>query len=106
LLTSYTRFIGGDSSLIYLNRRGGPNGKILTSVGLDASYSVGAYLSYYEQRSPIISLYNRLPEGQVRALGAFALSELYRETEYFQDWIRPQGYGDMVGVHLLRNHQH
>lgn len=30
----------------------------------------------------------------------------YRETEFFQDWVRPQGYGDIVGVHLLRNRQH
>jgi DNA-binding CsgD family transcriptional regulator len=30
----------------------------------------------------------------------------YRETEFFQDWVRPQGYGDIVGVLLLRNRQH
>jgi DNA-binding CsgD family transcriptional regulator len=106
LLTSYARFIGGDSGLIYLKPRGGPNGKILTSLELDASYSVGTYFSYYERRSPFFSFYKRLPEGQVHALGAYAFSMPYRETEYFQDWVRPQGWGDLVGVHLLRNHQH
>jgi DNA-binding CsgD family transcriptional regulator len=106
LLTSYARFLGGDSGLIYLKTRGGPNGKLLTSLGLDASFSVGTYLSYYEPRSPFFSLYKKLPEGQVHALGAYAFSVPYRETEFFQDWVRPQGYGDIVGVHLLRNRQH
>jgi hypothetical protein len=38
----------------------------------------------------------------VRALGQFAFSPTYRETEYFTDWVRPQGYGDMIGGHLVR----
>lgn len=67
---------------------------------------VGAYFSYCEQRSPFFSLYKRLPEGQAHALGEFAFSVPFRETEFFQDWVRPQGYGDMVGVHLLRKHQY
>jgi DNA-binding CsgD family transcriptional regulator len=106
LLASYARLIGGDSGLIYLKPRGAPKGKILTSLGLDVSYRVDNYLSYYEPRSPILPLYRRLPEGQVHALGEYAFSAPYRKSEYFQDWVRPQGYGDMVGVHLLRNGQH
>jgi DNA-binding CsgD family transcriptional regulator len=106
LLASYARLIAGDSGLIYLKPRGGHKGKILTSLGVDASYRLSSYFAYYEPRSPVFPLYRGLPEGQVHALGEYAFSAPYRKTEYFQDWVRPQGYGDMVAAHLLRNDQH
>jgi DNA-binding CsgD family transcriptional regulator len=106
LLASYTRLIAGDDCVLYLKPRGGPKGKVLTSLGFDASYRIDRYLSYYEARSPLIPLYRRLPQGQIHALGEYAFSVPYRKTEYFHDWVRPQGFADMVGGHLLRNDQH
>ena len=66
----------------------------------------GSYLSYYEPRSPLIQHYRKQPEGHVHALGDYAFSATYRETEYFQDWVRPQGFADMIGGHLVRTQQH
>jgi DNA-binding CsgD family transcriptional regulator len=102
LLAAYGRLIGGDSGLIFLK----PSGRMLTSFGLHSSFRLTNYLSYYEPRSPFFSLFRSLPKGRVRALGEFAFSVPYRKTEYFQDFVRPQGFGDLVGVHLLRNDQH
>ena len=106
LLASYANVIGGDSALVYVKARGGSGSKILTSIGFDPSYRVDTYLSYYESRSPFFPLYKKNPQGLIQALGDYAFSRAYRETEYFQDWVRPQGYGDMVGGHLLRNQHH
>jgi DNA-binding CsgD family transcriptional regulator len=75
---------------------------ILASCGADFSTTLPTYRSYYEKRSPLLAFYRNQAEGSVRALGQFAFGPTYRETEYFTDWVRPQGYGDMIAGHLVR----
>jgi PAS domain-containing protein len=106
LLNSLAQFVGADSSLVYVKSRTSGAHRLLTSRYFDPSYNVASYLSYYESRSPLIALYKRQPEGRVRALGGYAFSAEYRETEFFQDWVRPQGFADVIGAHLLRTPQH
>jgi DNA-binding CsgD family transcriptional regulator len=102
LIASLASLIGGESGVIY-TKPGFLRGLgILASYGADFSASLPTYLSYYEKRSPLLGFYRKQPEGSVRALGQFAFSPAYRETEYFTDWVRPQGYGDMIGGHLVR----
>jgi DNA-binding CsgD family transcriptional regulator/PAS domain-containing protein len=105
LLDSCARFAGGDTAVVYVKPRASAAGSLLTSRDFDLSYNVSRYLSYYEQRSPLIGFYARQPEGRVGALGDYACSAAYRETEFFQDWIRPQGFADMLGSHLVRGPQ-
>jgi DNA-binding CsgD family transcriptional regulator len=38
-------------------------------------------------------------------VGEFAFSPGYRRTEYYQDWVRLQGYGDLLGSHLVKTPQ-
>ena len=97
LLDACARFAGGDTAVVYVKPRASAAGSLLTSRDFDLSYNVSRYLSYYEQRSPLIQFYARQPEGRVGALGDYAFSAAYRETEFFQDWIRPQGFADMLG---------
>ena len=105
LLDACARFAGGDTAVVYVKPRASAAGSLLTSRDFDLSYNVSRYLSYYEQRSPLIEFYARQPEGGARALGDYAFSAAYRETEFFQDWIRPQGFADMLGSHLVRGPQ-
>jgi DNA-binding CsgD family transcriptional regulator/PAS domain-containing protein len=105
LLDACARFAGGDTAVVYVKPRASAAGSLLTSRDFDLSYNVSRYLSYYEQRSPLIEFYARQPEGGARALGDYAFSAAYRETEFFQDWIRPQGFADMLGSHLVRRPQ-
>jgi DNA-binding CsgD family transcriptional regulator/PAS domain-containing protein len=106
LLHSLAQLVGGDSGLVYVKSRNSGAGRLFTSRDFNPSYNVASYLSYYESRSPLIPFYKHQPEGRVRALGRYAFSREYQETEFFQDWIRPQGFADMLGAHLLRTPQH
>jgi DNA-binding CsgD family transcriptional regulator len=106
VLHSLAQLVGGDTGLVYVKSRICGARTLFTSRDFDPSYNIASYLSYYESRSPLIGFYQREPEGRVRPLGGYAFSTEFRETEFFQDWIRPQGYGDMLGAHLVRTSQH
>lgn len=107
LLASYAELVGAESGLIYLKSRNVVAGTSIASVNYDVTAKLAKFLTYYEARSPIHALYRKLPEADVRALGQLAFSREYRETEFFQDWARPQGYADMFGSHLVRtSHLH
>ena len=103
LFASYAKLVGGDSGLIYVKPRDGTAGRLLTSLGY--AQRLETYLSHYEAVSPLIAYYRPQREGHVRALGDYAFSAAYRATEYFQDWVRPQGYGDFLGAHLVQTPQ-
>jgi DNA-binding CsgD family transcriptional regulator len=105
LFASYAELVGADSGLIYLTPRVGVAGMPIASVNYDLSSKLAKFLAYYEAISPVHALYRKLPEAQIRAVGEFAFSSDFRETEFFQDWARPQGYADMLGGHLVRTSQ-
>jgi DNA-binding CsgD family transcriptional regulator len=102
LLESCARLVGGESGVVYVKPRASAVGSLLTSRDFDRSYNLASYLSYYEKRSPLIKYYRHHSEGRVTALGDYAFSAGYRETEFFQDWVRPQKFADMLGSHLVR----
>jgi DNA-binding CsgD family transcriptional regulator len=105
LLVSYARLVGADSGYVYLTPRTGGAGTVIASVNCDIASQRAKFLTYYQERSPIYAFYQKLREAEVYALGEFAFSPDYQETEYFQDWVRPQGYADMLGTHLVRTLQ-
>lgn len=102
VLTSFAQLVGGESALIYVRPRTAGVGILRTSFGFDPHYDLERYSSYYEARSPLIPRYRSSRAGHVTALGNYAFSAEYRETEYFQDWVRPQRFADMLGSHLVR----
>jgi hypothetical protein len=102
LIASLAHLVGGESGVIYIKPSFLRGMAVLAEYGADSSTALPTYLSYYEKRSPLLAFYRNQPEGSVRALGQFAFSPTYRETEYFTDWVRPQGYCDMIGGHLVR----
>ncbi len=102
LLTELAQFVGAESALIYVRPRSTGDGVLRTSLGFNPNYDIRRYSSYYEARSPLIARYRRSPVASVAALGDYAFSAEYRETEFFQDWVRPQRFADMLGGHLVR----
>ena len=102
LIASLAHLVGGELGVIYIKPSFLRGMGVLAEYGADFSTALPTYLSYYEKRSPLLAFYRNQPEGSVRALGQFAFSPAYRETEYFTDWVRPQGYCDMIGGHLVR----
>jgi DNA-binding CsgD family transcriptional regulator len=102
LLASYARLVDADSGVIYLRRNAGDAGTLIASLNYDASSRLTKYLAYYDVRDPKRAIYRGLPESEVRAVGDFAFSSDYRETEFYRDWARLQGYGDMLGAHVVR----
>src|SRR5262249_414506 len=105
VLASYAEVVGGDTALIYLRPRTDVAGVLLTCSGFGPSYQLGRYLSYYEARSALVARFRHQPEGRVCGLGDFAFSSAYRDSEYFRDWVRPQGFADFLGAHLVRTPQ-
>jgi DNA-binding CsgD family transcriptional regulator len=105
LLASCAHLVGADSGLIFMRQKDSGAGALIASFNYDASSRIAPFLAYYEPRDPKRQLYQGLSEGEVRSLGEFAFSRSYRETEFFQDWVRPQGTADMLGSHLVRTAQ-
>jgi DNA-binding CsgD family transcriptional regulator len=106
LISSCARLAGGDSGVVYVKSPAAPDGVLVAASGIDLSAAyLAKYLAYYERRSPLIPFFRDSPVGHVRALGEFAYSSAYRNGEYFADWVRPQGWGDMIGGHLLRSRE-
>ena len=105
VIASYVRLAGGDSGLLYLKTGATPDGAIVASCGAKFSEKWLAHYFYYEPLSPLIEFFRDLPTGELRALGEFAFSSTYRDTEFFYDWIRPQGWADMIAGHLFRNRE-
>jgi DNA-binding CsgD family transcriptional regulator len=101
VLESCAQFIGGDTAILHVGPRHSREArKLITSAG--CNFDNERYLSYYEARSPLIAQYRDVAVGEVRALGYFAFSPAYRRSEYYYDWVRPQGWADMIGSHLVR----
>ena len=103
-LASYARLVGADSGVIYVRPMAAP-GTLIASLEYEASSKLAKYLSYYEALSPVFPLFRQLSEAKVHAIGEFAFCADYRRTEYYQDWVRPQGYGDLLGSHLVKTPQ-
>jgi DNA-binding CsgD family transcriptional regulator len=102
VLASCARRLGGESAILYLKPHLSRTAAFMVASGFDPNYRLSEYLSYYEARSPLIPFYKQTPVGEVRALGEYAFSAAYRETEFYQDWIRPQRIADFLGSHLVR----
>jgi DNA-binding CsgD family transcriptional regulator/PAS domain-containing protein len=103
VIGAYARSAGADSGVLYLKTGTPPDGAIAASCGQDFSGKWLAQYFYYERLSPFWDFYHQSTVGSLRALGAFAFCPHYRNSEFFFDWVRPQGWGDMIGGHLLRS---
>jgi DNA-binding CsgD family transcriptional regulator/PAS domain-containing protein len=102
MLHDYVAALGGSSGFVFatddtMSVRGN-----IAAVGLTNPDHLDRYFSHFAARNPYHHLFRDSPEGEVRTLGALAFGAAYRRSEWFDGWVRPQGYGDSMGCHLVR----
>jgi DNA-binding CsgD family transcriptional regulator len=96
------RAIGGHSGFMFAKDH------VLHSTGNIASSEIRVanhlerYLSYFAARNPWDHIFRHRPEADVGCVGDFAFSDSYRRSEWFNEWAKPQGYGDNIGCHVVR----
>jgi DNA-binding CsgD family transcriptional regulator/PAS domain-containing protein len=104
MLQDYVAALGGSSGFVFATDDLLPMQGNIAAVGLTNPDHLDRYFSYFAARNPYGHLFRGRPEGEVRTLGALAFGAAYRRSEWFVDWVRPQGYGDSMGCHLVRGH--
>jgi len=65
-------------------------------------FYANAYLQHYHKISPLIAAAWRVTPGEVKAQTHLTQSDSYKASKFYNEWARPQGWGDIVAVGLLR----
>ncbi len=86
--------------LIATNLRTG-DGKVLASAGIDPEF-LASYGEYYGDRDPWLPSFVKLPKGKFLPTEARVPSSELVRTEFYNDWLRPQGFYHSFGGVLLR----
>jgi DNA-binding CsgD family transcriptional regulator len=101
-LEHHMRAVGGDSAFIFAKDGVSRTQGYIAVSGIKVANHLEGYFSYFAARNPYDHVFRHRPEGDVRNVGAFAFSASYRRSEWFNEWAKPQGYGDSIGCHLVR----
>ena len=75
---------------------------ILASTGADPA-AVGLYNEHYHRIDPIAAAVQRKPVGALFTDRQIIPKAQLRRTEFYNDWVRPQDYGDCAMVKLFRD---
>jgi DNA-binding CsgD family transcriptional regulator len=105
LLEALPASFGGASGVMhYLDRTGG-NGSLLLSYGSDPSLTQ-AYAEHYSHINPYpaVAFNGRVPVGKVVLASSALGPELVEQTEFYNDWMKPQGAtSDHIGIILCND---
>ena len=93
---------GGASGLVINDTAGHP--RIAEAANFDPVF-VGSYDAYYGRTNPWLTEFAKLPSGRLLHRGLAPAIKL-EATEYYNDWLRPQGLRDAVGGILVKVGQH
>ena len=94
--------VGGISGAIYSRDTSSAAGDFHCSVDLDPYFSA-LYQTHYLPLSPLLPYEERLPAGTVfSASDAMPYSDLCASV-FFNEWARPQGFSDFIGVVLEKS---
>jgi len=103
VLEGFAAAVKAESALIYIKSKSARHEETLATGTIhNAPARVKRYLEDYEPISPVFLRYRGVPQGQLRTLGDYAFSQSYQDSAYYQNWVRPQGWADMIGGHLIR----
>jgi len=67
------------------------------SVGMDPHY-LAVYLAHYAQVNPLVPFEESLPAGTVFCASDAMPYEALRATPFFNEWAKPQGIADFIGI--------
>ena len=77
----------------------------IASVGLDVPEYLNRYREGVERLNiPFYNLFRNRPAGDLFAFGNRAFDDDYKRSDFFNEWAKPLGFGDVVGCHLVREH--
>jgi len=100
-LDKYARAIGGYSAAITWHQGQKSRSEIVTTGTYPRDF-VSRYARELEPPNPFHNFFASRPVGNVTAVGIRSFDKEYLSSAYFNEWARPQGFGDLLGGHLLR----
>ena len=98
LLDDLARIYDGRVALFMQDLRHGDT-QLAEFRAFDPSF-VSSYITYYGARSPWIAELGRLPAGTVVTEAMLSSRDDLEQSEFYHDWLRPQGLYSAVGVIL------
>jgi len=97
-----------DGTIIFLHdshdesaRLNDANASFISNVRFEPEY-LKSYAEYYTHRNVLLKSVDSLPEGSVMNSSRVISDENLRATEYYNDWLRPQGVGYCLGGPVLK----
>jgi DNA-binding CsgD family transcriptional regulator len=84
-----------------LNIQQGNSAYLSATCNVDPFYS-DAYVQTYFDKNPLASILETVPSGKVWTVSDVTLSDTFRASPFFNEFIQPQGWADFVAIGLLR----
>jgi DNA-binding CsgD family transcriptional regulator/GAF domain-containing protein len=78
-----------------------PQASFVSNVRI-ASGSLASYADYFSYRNVLLEHLDRVPEGEVMVSSNVMSDTQLRKSEYYADWLRPQGIGYCLGGPVLK----
>jgi DNA-binding CsgD family transcriptional regulator len=77
-------------------------GSVLTATCNADPYYNNAYVQHYHKICPLKAEGAKVAPGDVRSASYITQTDSYRASAFFNEFMRPQGWADVVGIGLLR----
>lgn len=107
-LDSFVAATGNQAAVIWLHDTSdrsaefwSPDASFVQNVGIEDAY-LKSYAEHYSHVNLLLDHIAEVPEGQVLCSFEMMPEAVLRRSEYYADWLRPQGTGYLVGGPLLR----
>lgn len=96
-----TAFLGGAAANLFWQDPISNQAAVFHAWGDDPAY-VAMYFDRYAALNPYFPAITFVPAGVVFSGGDIIPHEEFAQTRFYQEWVAPQGYIDVVGVNLHR----
>jgi DNA-binding CsgD family transcriptional regulator/PAS domain-containing protein len=94
-------FVGGSGGGLFAHHASRKSASIFYQFGVDPDYRQ-LYLEKYLTLDPMFGTYFVIDVGEVFSTSTFMAHAEFRQSRFYKEWVRPQGWIDNVGVYLDR----
>jgi hypothetical protein len=70
----------------------------ITAICNGDPFYMDAYVQHYHKINPLIAASLAIAPGDVRTATLITGTDRFRASPFFQEWVRPQGWADFVGI--------
>jgi len=92
-----TRSLGGG----LLTHRADGTAHVTAKCNIDPFYA-DAYVQNYHKISPLVAAAWRIPPGEVKSHAYITRRDDYKNSSFYNEWARPQGWVDIVAIGILK----